>query len=269
MTQSTEHRVLEVSNLEGGYGPVQILNGINLHVDQGEFVTIIGPNGCGKSTFIKAIFGLASQYGGEVSHNGDDIAGWRTDKLAGRGIGYVPQTDNVFPSLTVRENMEMGGIEIGAADLIECIGQQCWLFPDLESRLNDLAASLSGGERQMLAISRALISSPTFLMLDEPTAALSPKYQQQIIGSIDGLRDKTPDFRSHAPTGVIFSPVARLSIPDPPKNYSMTMTLEPTSWVLKKTRSSRNFSTPIPKRRTHERRACDFCPSDQQIDEST
>ncbi len=190
MTQSTENRVLEVSNLEGGYGPVQILNGVDLHVDQGEFVTIIGPNGCGKSTFIKAIFGLASQYVGTVSHNGDDIAGWRTDKLAGRGIGYVPQVDNVFPSLSVRENMEMGGIEISGSELIECIDRTCWLFPDLRSRLNDLAASLSGGERQMLAISRALISSPTFLMLDEPTAALSPKYQQQIIGCIDGLRDK-------------------------------------------------------------------------------
>ena len=192
MTQTAENTakpVLEVTNLEGGYGSVQILNGIDLHVDQGEFVTIIGPNGCGKSTFIKAIFGLASQYSGTVSHNGDDIAGWRTDKLAGRGIGYVPQVDNVFPSLTVRENMEMGGIEIGAAELIECIDNTCLIFPDLKSRLNDLAASLSGGERQMLAISRALISSPTFLMLDEPTAALSPKYQQQIISCIDGLRD--------------------------------------------------------------------------------
>ena len=179
-----------MTGLEGGYGSVQILNGIDLRVEQGEFVTIIGPNGCGKSTFIKAIFGLASQYGGEVKHNGDDVSGWRTDKLAGRGIGYVPQVDNVFPSLSVRENMEMGGIEIGASELIECIGRACWIFPDLEPRLNDLAASLSGGERQMLAISRALISGPSFLMLDEPTAALSPKYQQQIIGCIDDLREK-------------------------------------------------------------------------------
>jgi branched-chain amino acid transport system ATP-binding protein len=190
MTEATAKPILDVKGLEGGYGSVQILNGIDLRVDEGEFITIIGPNGSGKSTFIKAIFGLASQYNGTVAHNGDDVSGWRTDKLAGRGIGYVPQVDNVFPSLTVRENMEMGGIEIGASELIECIGRACWIFPDLEPRLNDLAASLSGGERQMLAISRALISAPTFLMLDEPTAALSPKYQQQIIACIDGLRDK-------------------------------------------------------------------------------
>ena len=190
MTQSATKPVLEVTALEGGYGSVQILNGIDLKVEQGEFVTIIGPNGCGKSTFLKSIFGLASQYSGVVSHDGENVSGWRTDRLASRGIGYVPQIDNVFPSLTVQENMEMGGLEIRATELNECIERVCWIFPELESRLKDLAASLSGGERQMLAISRALISGPTFLMLDEPTAALSPKYQQQIIGCIDGLRNK-------------------------------------------------------------------------------
>ncbi len=188
--QETAPPVLEVSGLDGGYGSVQILNNIDVHVDQGEFVTIIGPNGSGKSTLLKSIFGLANQYAGTVSHKGEDVSGWRTDKLVNRGIGYVPQNDNVFPSLSVRENMEMGGIEIGASEMIECIDRACFLFPDLEPRLKDLAATLSGGERQMLAISRALISSPTFLMLDEPTAALSPLYQQQIIDCIDGLRSK-------------------------------------------------------------------------------
>jgi ABC-type branched-subunit amino acid transport system ATPase component len=190
MTQPAAKPVLEVTALEGGYGSVQILNGIDLKVEQGEFVTIIGPNGCGKSTFLKSIFGLASQYSGVVSHDGKNVSGWRTDRLASRGIGYVPQIDNVFPSLTVQENMEMGGLKIRSTELNECIERVCWIFPELEPRLKDLAASLSGGERQMLAISRALISGPTFLMLDEPTAALSPKYQQQIIGCIDGLRNK-------------------------------------------------------------------------------
>jgi ABC-type branched-subunit amino acid transport system ATPase component len=190
MTQPAAKPVLEVTALEGGYGSVQILNGIDLKVEQGEFVTIIGPNGCGKSTFLKSIFGLASQYSGVVSHDGENVSGWRTDRLASRGIGYVPQIDNVFPSLTVQENMEMGGLKIRSTELNECIERVCWIFPELEPRLKDLAASLSGGERQMLAISRALISGPTFLMLDEPTAALSPKYQQQIIGCIDGLRNK-------------------------------------------------------------------------------
>lgn len=194
MTNSSANRdaipVLDVKGLEAGYGSVQILNGIDLHVNSGEFVTIIGPNGCGKSTFLKAIFGLATHYRGWVQHNGMDVAGWRTDRLVERGIAYVPQVDNVFPSLTVRENMQMGGIRLSSNRLADGIGRVCWTFPDLEPRISDLAASLSGGERQMLAISRALISNPSFLLLDEPTAALSPKYQQQIMGCIDSLRDQ-------------------------------------------------------------------------------
>ena len=181
-------KVLEVTDLEGGYGSVQILNGIDLHVDEGEFVTIIGPNGCGKSTFLKVLFGLATHRSGKVLHNGVDVSGWRTDRLVGRGIAYVPQVENVFPSLTVRENLQMGGTRLSAMKLIACIDRACRMFPDLEPRMNDLAASLSGGERQMLAISRALISDPTFLLLDEPTAALSPRYQQQIVANIDALR---------------------------------------------------------------------------------
>lgn len=182
--------VLEVKGLEGGYGSVQILHGIDLRVDPGEFVTIIGPNGCGKSTFLKVLIGLATHNRGTIAHNGTDISGWRTDKLVARGIAYVPQVDNVFPSLTVRENMQMGGVRLAARKLSDGISRVCWTFPDLEPRISDLAASLSGGERQMLAISRALISNPSFLLLDEPTAALSPKYQQQIMGCIDSLRDQ-------------------------------------------------------------------------------
>ena len=180
--------ILEVIGLEGGYGSVQILNGIDLHVDEGEFVTIIGPNGCGKSTFLKVLFGLAAHHNGTVLHNGADVSGWRTDRLVDRGIAYVPQVDNVFPSLSVRENLQMGGIRLAAKKLTACIERACGMFPELEPRMNDLAAALSGGERQMLAISRALISDPTFLLLDEPTAALSPRYQQQILANIDELR---------------------------------------------------------------------------------
>ncbi|HCV26556.1 MAG TPA: ABC transporter ATP-binding protein [Dehalococcoidia bacterium] len=182
--------VLEVTGLEGGYGSVQILNGIDLHVDEGEFVTIIGPNGCGKSTFLKVLFGLAAHYNGIVKHNDEDVSGWRTDRLVGRGIAYVPQVDNVFSSLSVHENLQMGGIRQSTRVLTARISQACRMFPVLEPRMNDLAASLSGGERQMLAISRALISDPSFLLLDEPTAALSPLFQQQIIASIDALRSE-------------------------------------------------------------------------------
>jgi ABC-type branched-subunit amino acid transport system ATPase component len=180
--------VLEIRGLEGGYGSVQILNGINLHVEEGEFVTIIGPNGCGKSTFLKVLFGLATHHKGTILHNGADVSGWRTDRLVERGIAYVPQVDNVFPSLSVRENLQMGGIRLTTEKLLPGIKRACEMFPDLEPRMDDLAASLSGGERQMLAISRALISDPTFLLLDEPTAALSPRYQQQILENIDALR---------------------------------------------------------------------------------
>ena len=180
--------VLEVTDLQGGYGAVRILNGIDLYVEEGEFVTIIGPNGSGKSTFLKVLFGLATLHGGKVVHNRTDVSGWRTDRLVKRGIAYVPQVDNVFPSLSVRENLQMGGIQLPARKLTSGINRACEMFPDLVPRMHDLAASLSGGERQMLAISRALISDPAFLLLDEPTAALSPKYQQQILANIDALR---------------------------------------------------------------------------------
>jgi len=183
-------RVLEVTDLVGGYGQVQIMNGVDLYVDDGEFVTVIGPNGCGKSTFIKLIFGIATYYGGSVKHKGEEVSGWRTDSLVNRGIAYVPQVDNVFPSLSVKENLEMGGINLSVPVLNERIERTLEMFADLKPRMSDVAASLSGGQRQMLAIGRALISDPDFLLLDEPTAALSPLYQQQIIERIDALRSK-------------------------------------------------------------------------------
>lgn len=183
-------KILEVTGLEGGYGKVQIMNNVDLYVDQGEFVTVIGPNGCGKSTFIKLIFGIATYYKGSVKHKGEEVSGWRTDSLVNRGIAYVPQVDNVFPSLSVKENLEMGGINLSVPILDERISRSLDMFEDLKPRMNDVAASLSGGQRQMLAISRALIGDPDFLLLDEPTAALSPLYQQQIIERIDALREK-------------------------------------------------------------------------------
>ena len=182
-------RILDVKGLEGGSGTVQILHGIDLYVDEGEFVTIIGPNGCGKSTFIKVIFGIATQYEGEVMYDNKSISNWRTDQLVNNGIAYVPQVDNVFPSLSIFENLQMGGNNLPTKVLNERIEEALDMFPDLKTRIHDLAASLSGGERQMLAISRALISKPRFLLLDEPTAALSPLYQSQIIEKIDKLRE--------------------------------------------------------------------------------
>lgn len=207
-------RVLDVKGLEGGYGAVQILYGIDIHVDEGEFVTIIGPNGCGKSTLIKTIFGIASYYSGDVEYRGQDVSGWRTDQLVNHGIAYVPQVDNVFPSLSVKENLQMGGNALSNRVLNERIERAIDMFPDLRSREYDLAASLSGGERQMLAISRALISDPKFLLLDEPTAALSPLYQQQIIERIDSLREQ-------GITILIVEQNARLSLARSDRGYIM------------------------------------------------
>ena len=207
-------RVLEVRGLEGGYGAVQILYGIDMHVDEGEFVTIIGPNGCGKSTLIKTLFGIASYYSGDVEYRGQDVSGWRTDQLVNHGIAYVPQVDNVFPSLSVKENLQMGGNALSNRVLNERIERAIDMFPDLRSREYDLAASLSGGERQMLAISRALISDPKFLLLDEPTAALSPLYQQQIIERIDSLREQ-------GITILIVEQNARLSLARSDRGYIM------------------------------------------------
>ena len=207
-------RILEVGNLDGGYGTVQILYGIDIHVEEGEFVTIIGPNGCGKSTLIKTIFGIASYYGGTIEYRGQDVSGWRTDQLVNHGIAYVPQVDNVFPSLSVEENLQMGGNTLPNSILNQRIERALEMFPDLRSREHDLAASLSGGERQMLAISRALISDPKFLLLDEPTAALSPLYQQQIIERIDSLREE-------GITILIVEQNARLSLARSDRGYIM------------------------------------------------
>ncbi|MEE2625194.1 MAG: ABC transporter ATP-binding protein [Candidatus Thermoplasmatota archaeon] len=207
-------RILEVGNLDGGYGTVQILYGIDIHVEEGEFVTIIGPNGCGTSTLIKTIFGIATYYGGTIEYRGQDVSGWRTDQLVNHGIAYVPQVDNVFPSLSVEENLQMGGNTLSNSILNQRIERALEMFPDLRSREHDLAASLSGGERQMLAISRALISDPKFLLLDEPTAARSPLYQQQIIERIDSLRDE-------GITILIVEQNARLSLARSDRGYIM------------------------------------------------
>jgi ABC-type branched-subunit amino acid transport system ATPase component len=125
-------KILEVKNISGGYGSIQILNGIDLTVYESEFVTIIGPNGCGKSTFIKAIFGIANLYHGDIIYRNENITGIRADSLVKKGIGYVPQTDNVFPSLTVEENLQMGGLNLSKPELDERIEQVYDLFPNIK-----------------------------------------------------------------------------------------------------------------------------------------
>lgn len=167
--------VLEVDDVRGGYGGADILNGTDLSLGEGEIVVIIGPNGAGKSTLMKAVFGLAAIRSGSVSFFGRTITGMRADQVAKLGMSYVPQERNVFASLTVNENLEMGAY-LRDDDFGPQIERIYELFPPLNERRRQQAGTLSGGERQMLAMGRALMLDPKLLLLDEPTAALSPRY---------------------------------------------------------------------------------------------
>lgn len=180
--------ILIMHQVRGGYGDADILQGVSLAVMPQEIVVIVGPNGAGKSTAMKAVFGLVRIRSGAIVFDGEDITGWSPDRIVRRGISYVPQVDNVFREMTVHENLEMGAF-LAKGDLSAAFDRIYALFPDLKAKRHALAGDLSGGQRQMVAIGRALMLEPQLLLLDEPTAGLSPKYMQQIFQICRDVRD--------------------------------------------------------------------------------
>jgi len=177
-------KTLEANNIFSGYGKSEILHGISVCIEKGEAITIIGPNGAGKSTLLKAIMGYIPIFKGEIYWKGENITHLEPHEKVSKGFGYVPQLGNVFPSLTVKENLEMGGFIQDKEMIEEKMDKSFQLFPILADRLKQKAGTLSGGQRQMLGMARALMTDPELLILDEPSAGLSPKVSEELFSTI-------------------------------------------------------------------------------------
>jgi len=183
-----EGSLLEVDVLEAGYDDALVLRGLSLRAAADEIVAIIGPNGAGKSTLLKAIYGLVTLHGGSVRFDGDDVTGVRADRLTRRGLNFVPQTDNVFPTLTLAENVHVGSLVLPKAERRAAVERVQELFPLLRERPRQRAGTLSGGQRKLVALARALVTRPRLLLLDEPSAGLAPQ-------AIDLVFDKLLEIR--------------------------------------------------------------------------
>lgn len=175
--------LIELKNLEGGYGGAPILNGVNIAIESSDIGVIVGPNGAGKSTTLKAIFGLLTVTGGSVTFAGQDITNAEADRLVPLGLSFIPQEHNVFTSMTVHENLEMGAF-VRRDDISGTLEEVYEMFPDLKAKRRQNAGELSGGQRQMVAMGRALMSKPKLLLLDEPSAGLSPRYMKEIFEQV-------------------------------------------------------------------------------------
>ncbi len=182
-------KTLEVKGLVSGYGKGEILQGIDIYLDANETVAIIGPNGAGKSTLLKTIFGIIPPKSGKVFFEEEDITGWPIERIFEKGISIVPQEENIFPSLTVLENLEMGGFLI-QKDIGKKLEEIYNIFPILKDRSSQKAGTLSGGERQMLAISRALMTEPRLLLVDEPSSGLAPLMVKELFSKIREISEQ-------------------------------------------------------------------------------
>ena len=186
--KSSNKILLTIENLQGGYGDVQILNGVGIKVPEKSIVTIVGPNGAGKSTILKSIYGIAKVTAGSVTINKDgNIRNVLTSKphnLSKIGIGYVPQIENIFPALSIEENLEVGYVDYANRKMEDLKSEMFQRYPDLANRAKSRAGTLSGGQRQMLAMARALMSAPDVLLLDEPSAGLAPALVDELFDEL-------------------------------------------------------------------------------------
>jgi ABC-type branched-subunit amino acid transport system ATPase component len=176
-------QLLTIENVTSGYGKIDILHGVSLSLHNGEIVTVIGPNGAGKSTLLKTVFGLIPPKKGSIQLKGKEITGLKPSSLVRKGLAYVPQDKNVFPSLSIRENLEMGAF-IQRGDIRQRIQYIFDIFPWMQNKQQNKAGDMSGGQQQMVALSRALMLQPQVLMLDEPSAGLAPNLVSEILEKI-------------------------------------------------------------------------------------
>jgi neutral amino acid transport system ATP-binding protein len=180
--------LFEVAEVEAGYGDALVLRGVSLAASAGELVAIIGPNGAGKSTLLKVVYGLLRPEAGRVRYASEDVTGLRPEQLTRRGLNYVPQLANVFPTLSVVENLQVGGVSLRRAERRQAVAEMYEQFPLLAQRRRQRAGTLSGGQRKLLAIARALVTRPKVLLLDEPSAGLSPQAVQLVFEQLAAVK---------------------------------------------------------------------------------
>ncbi len=207
---------IQVEDLHSGYGGVDIIHGVSIYLAEGEIVTLIGPNGAGKSTLIKTIFGLLKPTKGSIHFNGTDITGMPTEALVRMGLSYMPQVENTFPHLTIKENLEMGGIIHGRVDLRPRIQRVLEIFPNLKGKRDVKTGILSGGEQHMVALGKTLMQDPQVMLVDEPSVGLAPQM-------VDTILEKIQQINSEGTTVLIVEQNARKALRISDRGYVLEM----------------------------------------------